>query len=71
MHAQILIILFSSSCGLIPVAFYKAQHTLLLQAKCRVVPPHWPTALGEFRAFGSELGVVCVSGRHEQIDSDE
>ena len=36
-----------------------------------MVPPCWPTTLGEFRAFGSELGVVCVGGRHEQMDGDE
>lgn len=27
----------------------------------------WLATLGEFRTFGSEFGVVCACGRHEQV----
>ena len=32
-----------------------------------MIPPGWPAALGEFRAFGSELSTICVGRRHKQI----
>jgi hypothetical protein len=52
------LILLATGCGLRPVTVYKAQHALLLQAECCMVPLCWPAALGEFGAFGSELGIV-------------
>jgi hypothetical protein len=57
--AHILIVLLALSCGLCPVTLHTAQDmlTLFVQAKCCMVLPCWPVALGKFRAFGHEISI--------------
>jgi len=58
--AYILIVIPALGCRLHPVTLLQKEGVLGLVTKCCMIPPCRPATFGEFRAFGSAIGVRCV-----------